>query len=273
MRLFHTMSFGLIAAPMLALIAGTGLSANAEARSPNRPSINCHLDFDSPAARAELCTAADGGALVTVTLNNAKKPSEPQVIKALFSADSEKMWQRIWVAEGNGLLEAEPQLKLREQVFKYGPQLLDPRVHAVVDFIANFVPAGTSMGLFDRPFTDQLIDQSNVTSFYSLICQELGKLRKAKFFLGQKEVSLDMIVGDEPTGCAGRCGPGCWQLFQWRKNQYTDECLVHDACVSVTGHWLGECTQAFLTAAVGYLLAPDCNVESQQSPSQQLTNN
>lgn len=252
MGLFHSI-LSFLAVTLIAGIAQP--TSAAAANNPDFPSVNCHMDFSSPAARAEVCTATDGRGLVTLTWANGEQTT---VVKALFAAENDKLWRRIWVVSGNPVIDAESQLALRKEVFKYGPQLLHPRVHAVVDFIANFAPAGSSLAVFDRTFTDQLIDESNLTSFYTLICQELGKLRTAAITLGKLDMKMDFIVGAESQGCPGRCGLGCHQVFQWRKNQYTNECLVHDACATMTGQWLGQCTGYFIVAALGYLLAPDC---------------
>lgn len=252
MRLFNSL-FSLVAAVIITGSAAPSLAAT------DLPSMNCRIDFTSPAARAEICTAPDGRSLVTLMWMNGPTPSDLTVLKALFAADNDKLWRRIWVASGNPVVNSDGQLALRRDVFKYGAQLLDPRAHAVVDFVANFSPAGTDLSVFDHAFTDQLIAEQNLTSMFTMICQEVGKVRTAAFALGQQDYKMDFVVGDTTNGCPGRCGPDCHQPYEWRKNQYTQECFIHDACSSLNGHWLGECSGYFLIAAIGYLLAPECS--------------
>jgi hypothetical protein len=229
--------------------------------------LDCHIELDSSAARLEMCTNVSNETLVTLTwyrqqslTSNFEAPT-PTVIKAFFSPGRDRIWNQIWVAAGSSIVSANDQLNLRKAVFTYGPELLNVRAHAVIDFIANFLADGTSIDEFSKRLTDQLIAEQSASGFdnyYQLICSDIGKSRRASFTLNHSDVSMDLIVGDPTDGCPGRCGPGCRQPYEWRRQQYTQECLNHDACVGVTGHWLKECMQTFLSAAIGYMTAPEC---------------
>ena len=93
-----------------------------------------------------------------------------------------------------------------------------------------------------------------------MICEWIGLERAATYSVAQELVSLVVKVGDSETRCRGRCGLGCWQLYQWRPNQYTQECLNHDVCRDMTNGNFGECKDEFWIAALGYVSAPDCPI-------------
>jgi len=174
--------------------------------------VDCRVEFDSVGARAESCSSLNGRSLVTFTWQQDPR-QQPTVVKALFADDEEKVWQRLWVASGEQRVSAKAQLQLRREVFRFGPGLLSPRVHAVVDFIANFVPAGTSLQEFDLTFTDTLVAQSELRPSFELICDSVGKEREAVFNVKNADQRKTFVVGDQSTFCPGRCGFGCSQPY------------------------------------------------------------
>ncbi len=233
--------------------------------------VDCRMEFTNSVTRVELCTSSDKRALVRVSWKQ-KKSGPPTIIKALFSADSEKLWQRLTVPSGDPVIQKEAQKKLRHDLFKFGPKRLDPRTHAVLDFVVNFAQPGTSLKGFDPNFTDQLAALQSLGWWYNLICDSFGKTREATFNIKDIEFRKIYTVGDTTNSCPGRCGMGCGQVYEWRVGQYTQECLNHDACTDLNGAILGECQWLFVQAALGYLLAPDCNYKPSSLAMTKLEN-
>jgi len=219
--------------------------------------FDCRLEFASQDTKVEICTASDERALVKIVWQQ-KKDTPPTLIKAMFSADSEKLWQSLAIPSGDPKIQRDAQDKLRRELYEYGPQHLNSRTHAVLDFIVNFAQPETSLKGFDPKFTEQLQALQTLGSWYNLICDAFGKTREATVNVKDTEFRKTYTVGDSNSLCPGRCGAGCAQFYEWRVNQYTQECLNHDACTDLKGVVLGECQVLFVQAALGYLLAPNC---------------
>lgn len=77
-----------------------------------------------------------------------------------------------------------------------------------------------------------------------------------------------VVVGDPPTSCLGRCGPGCDTAnFSANARVYTQECLNHDLCISKYGPGFAnnpmfgkdrQCADEFFAAVESYLSGLDC---------------
>ncbi|MBU5612669.1 Lcl domain-containing protein [Geomonas azotofigens] len=125
-------------------------------------------------------------------------------------------------------------------------------------------------------------------TLYTNLCDQKGQLVTGSYTLSKKELetfkckpgakeedlkngdrvcSETVVVGEESTGCLGRCGPGCNDsIFSWNiQERYTQECLNHDLCVRATDKnsapWNGggPCEDEFNDAEEGYTICgPTC---------------
>jgi hypothetical protein len=183
-------------------------------------------------------------------------------------------WQRLWFSEGSQSLTALQQMVLRNALLvglehylvtpsRPSPNEMD-RAKLVVDFLANFLQAGTVLPPFDRSVDLPKSARGSVIGSemkwykWNSICSSVGQPHEATFTIEDEIKTVTMVVGEIETKCRGRCGTGCGQYGQWRHNQYTQECFNHDACHSTTGEQLGPCAEAFWAATASYTSAPDC---------------
>lgn len=125
------------------------------------------------------------------------------------------------------------------------------------------------------------------SSLYKNICDKKGQLATTTYTFSKSEgktfdcypgakkeilkngniiCTETVVVGDENSGCLGRCGAGCNDSsFSFLLNdRYTQECLSHDLCTRATGDnsapWDGggPCANEFDTAQEGWTCAPTC---------------
>jgi hypothetical protein len=243
--------------------SATAATANADSSLPAAP---CRIELTGPKFEASSCAILNGETLVVVKV--APNSAHPTVVKAQFKATNrqdqfaiaKRLWKRLWVESAKQSLTGEEQLELRQAVFLANPSTLSASAHAVLDFLTNFVEPDQRIEELDRTMEPDSLWGFSSIFHYTLICDAIGQVREATF-TGAPGAGLTttlMIVGDPATKCRGRCGASCQQPFQWRKNQYTQECLNHDACRDASGSVFGFCKDEFWAAAFGYLVAPDC---------------
>ncbi len=90
------------------------------------------------------------------------------------------------------------------------------------------------------------------------ICDQIGTLQEASFKANGENFTIQRIIGDPKSKCAGRCGTGCFQAMQKVNRRYTQECFNHDMCHRIVGTIFGECADEFWAAVNGYSSALSC---------------
>lgn len=133
-------------------------------------------------------------------------------------------------------------------------RLLDELVKTL-GMVAFFLPIQTPLA--DWSVTFRLAPPPE-KPLWNMICNKIGKKIQGSYTVGEKTIKSSAIVGLKKDKCAGRCGTGCFQIFQKKKSQYTQECFNHDLCHRQHGSLMGECGDEFWAAADGYRNAPDC---------------
>ncbi|MGE3759589.1 MAG: hypothetical protein AB7H97_17620 [Pseudobdellovibrionaceae bacterium] len=133
-------------------------------------------------------------------------------------------------------------------------------VQKTLQFLVGFLPPSEEMEDYQSPIVELFAKAETVSApKFVQICEEIGNVKLATFSRDKETFEHELKVGEKSTRCRGRCGTGCSQLFQKKKNQYTQECLNHDACSDAEGTFFGECSDEFWEASSGYMNAPDCN--------------
>lgn len=199
-------------------------------------------------------------------------PLSNKTVTAEFNPRSaEKFWNRLWFSAGETFLSKDEQALLIEALEAWGPSpTLPPRsqdafekARSVAEFLAEFLEPESRLEPFDRQADTHLPTLNQYLFNWTPICDRIGHTQLASYTAADQSVQVDLLVGDPATSCRGRCGWGCEPWYQWSKNQYTQECLNHDACHDAIGTQLGECKDEFWAAAASYTLAPSCPQEAQ----------
>ena len=236
--------------------------------------------FKDSAIEIHSSPLSSGEQLITVDF-----PKSHKQVSAIFSAgeSQDRLWQKLWFSKGSALLSKSEQTELRASFDRSISTLKATdttrsrsqadsdlaRSQALVDFLANFLPADEKLQPFDRNVilpTGFLVQYRTIYALdrkYTMLCDSIGKVRTATVTdASANAFSKDVVVGAIDSNCRGRCGTACEQAGQWRHNQYTQECLNHDVCHDTTGSQLGPCENMFWKAAPGYVFAPDCTVKA-----------
>ncbi len=177
-----------------------------------------------------------------------------------FMYTSGRHLNRFWISgvpDKQRRIEGEEQELLRLYLLESGPYLSESSAEAfkVISALAYFFPAGELILPFDS-VTD--IPRAGNPAQWTMICDFVGKPHDAAYSVGTETRKSLAVVGDVDRECPGRCGIGCYQWGQSRKNQYTQECFNHDLCYAETGSAFGPCRDEYWTAYIGYSEAPDC---------------
>ncbi len=240
----------------LAAVAAFSLQANAQ-------TATCTTDLNNWNVKAETCTT-ENQKVVRITFPRALRQA-PVSIEVTYSRNAKTgafnpAWERVANVSGDGIVTKLDQLAVRKLVVARGPQSFDPSTLGALDFVSNFVEPGMRLENIDtRTSSNRSLLKAIASLGYTSICESVGSYREAYFTAKGESFVAAALVGDESTRCRGRCGTSCAQSFQWRNNQYTQECLNHDICKDINGTNMGPCKDEFLKAAIGYAVAPDCH--------------
>jgi hypothetical protein len=244
-------------------LIGAALTRASDNLEPSPSPPTCRIEVKNALVKIETCLLPPQLSIITLTIERLQ--SATLVVRAIFPDDvplpaaKERFFQRLWVDSGGPIITRDDQNALKSTLLQNDGLMrdgLNPNVKALLEFMAGFLEAGQKIPSFNHTNTRALLHFD--IPGYTMICDSIGQLRHVAYTAFNTVIEADIRVGDLNSNCRGRCGTGCAQVLQYHQNQYTLECLTHDACRDATHTILGDCEDEFWRAAYGYLNAPDC---------------
>ena len=240
----------------LTVLAATVLAS--AARASDEP--KCDALYANGSVAIELCQKTRGNRdLVRVIVAGELQAGDSSTIinvRYPISDKKRRMWDRLWVASGSASLTEKTQAELRAIIASQPEALEREGLMPLLNVLSDMIEPGQAIESFEGGMRFQPQWWGNN---YTMICESIGQERQAFFTANGLDVVSVSVVGDPNLFCRGRCGWGCRNIAQYNGNQYTQECLNHDACHDATGEQFGNCKDEFWAAVSSYVMAPNCN--------------
>jgi hypothetical protein len=158
---------------------------------------------------------------------------------------------KVTLTQDNLHIQLSHNIVLAEQNKKLLIQTLKTSIHPGVRFILETILQEDTVKAFEK-----LYDIKNER--FESICHLLGSYAQGIFRDESNRIVIrDVPVGEQSSGCYGRCGPQCGD-HRDTGTRYTRECLNHDTCHRTLNSQLGPCSDEFWEAAYGFFRAPHC---------------